>query len=137
VTVMVPHYALSGGTLIALGAHEIVLAPSAVRGPADPQIGQQPAASVLAAVQRKTDVNKIDDETLVLADMSQKAISQPRQRVDALIAAGIGTRFDPGHGRLMKDRLALNPSADQEWLLLVREALEFGRRKAKAVARGQ
>jgi ClpP class serine protease len=82
---MAPHDAMSGGTLIALGAHEIVLAPSAVLGPVDPQIGQQPAASVLAAVQRKTDVNKVDDETLVLADMSQKAITPVREVVTSLL----------------------------------------------------
>jgi hypothetical protein len=69
--------------------------------------------------------------------VGQLVVMLPRQRVDALIAAGIGTRFDPGHGRLMKEWLALNPSADQEWLPLAREALEFGRGKAKPVARGQ
>jgi len=60
VTVMVPHYAMSGETLIAPGAREIALAPSAVLAPVDPQIGQHPAASILAAVQRK-DINRIDE----------------------------------------------------------------------------
>ena len=46
VTVMVPHYAMSGGTLISLAADEIVLDDNAVLGPVDPQLGQQPAASV-------------------------------------------------------------------------------------------
>jgi ClpP class serine protease len=86
VTVMVPHYAMSGGTLIALAADEILLAPSAVLGPVDPQVGQHPAASILAAVQRK-DVNKIDDETLILADISQKAMRQVRELVVALLVA--------------------------------------------------
>src|SRR6202051_4468978 len=40
VTVFVPHYAMSGGTLIALAAHEIILCEHAVLGPVDPQIGQ-------------------------------------------------------------------------------------------------
>lgn len=39
VTVFVPHYAMSGGTLIALAADEIVMAPHAVLGPVDPQLG--------------------------------------------------------------------------------------------------
>jgi ClpP class serine protease len=85
VTVMVPHYAMSGGTLIALAADEILVAPSAVLGPVDPQIGQFPAASILAAVGRK-DINKVDDETLILADVSAKAINQIRDAVTALLA---------------------------------------------------
>lgn len=57
VTVYVPHYAMSGGTLIALAADDIVMSPSAVLGPVDPQIGELPVASILAAVDRK-DVNE-------------------------------------------------------------------------------
>jgi len=44
VTVFIPHYAMSGGTLIALGADEIVMDPNAVIGPVDPQIGDPSAA---------------------------------------------------------------------------------------------
>jgi ClpP class serine protease len=72
VTVYVPHYAMSGGTLIALAADRIVMSPSAVLGPVDPQIGNWPAASILAAVALK-DKNEIDDETLILADVGRKA----------------------------------------------------------------
>ena len=53
VTVFVPHYAMSGGTLIALAANEIVMDPNAVLGPVDPQIGGLPAASILKAVELK------------------------------------------------------------------------------------
>ncbi|HEX7973789.1 MAG TPA: ATP-dependent Clp protease proteolytic subunit, partial [Anaerolineales bacterium] len=63
VTVFVPHYAMSGGTLIALAADEIVMDENAVLGPVDPQIGQQPAASILAVLEQKS-VDKIDDQTL-------------------------------------------------------------------------
>src|SRR5918999_5686210 len=45
VTVFVPHYAMSGGTLIALAADEIVMCEHSVLGPIDPQIGQWPAVS--------------------------------------------------------------------------------------------
>src|ERR1700738_4070294 len=38
VTVFVPHYAMSGGTLIALAAKEIVMSGDAVLGPVDPQL---------------------------------------------------------------------------------------------------
>ena len=50
---------------------------------------------------------------------------RPRQRVDARIAAGIGERFDPGHGRLMKEWVTIVPLEDNAWLALAREALAF------------
>jgi ClpP class serine protease len=84
VTVMVPHYAMSGGTLIAMSADQILMSPSAVLGPVDPQIGQWAAASILDAVQRK-DVNKVDDETLILADIARKSIGQVRDAVAELL----------------------------------------------------
>ncbi|GGJ12461.1 hypothetical protein GCM10010885_22320 [Alicyclobacillus cellulosilyticus] len=75
VTVFVPHYAMSGGTLIALAADEIVMDQNAVLGPVDPQLGQYPAASILDAVERKP-VAELRDETLILADMARKAMAQ-------------------------------------------------------------
>src|ERR1700704_4745364 len=42
VTVFVPHYAMSGGPLIALSADEVVMSKHAVLGPIDPQLGQSP-----------------------------------------------------------------------------------------------
>ena len=50
VTVFVPHYAMSGGTLIALAADEIVMCKHSVLGPIDPQIGQYPAASFIKVI---------------------------------------------------------------------------------------
>ncbi|MCX7887437.1 MAG: ATP-dependent Clp protease proteolytic subunit, partial [Verrucomicrobiae bacterium] len=84
VTVFVPHYAMSGGTLIALAADEIVMCEHAVLGPVDPQIGQYPAASILAAVQQKP-VAEVEDQTLILADQAQKAIQQMREQVRELL----------------------------------------------------
>ena len=49
VTVYVPVYAMSGGTLIALAADEIVLGEFSVLGPIDPQIAGLPAASIVKA----------------------------------------------------------------------------------------
>src|SRR5882672_7264049 len=77
VTVFVPHYAMSGGTLIALAADEIVMSPHAVLGPVDPQLGQFPAASLLKVVSRKP-MAEIDDQTLILADVAEKALIQLR-----------------------------------------------------------
>ncbi len=75
VRVIVPHYAMSGGTLLALAADEIIMDPNAVLGPIDPQIGERPAASILSVLDQK-DLNEIDDDTLVLADMARKAMRQ-------------------------------------------------------------
>ena len=84
VTVFVPHYAMSGGCLIALAADEIVMDENAVLGPVDPQIGQYPAASIVA-VTRSKPIADIDDETLILADVAQKAIAQVRNTVESLL----------------------------------------------------
>ena len=84
VTVFVPHYAMSGGTLIALAADEIVMSPHAVLGPVDPQLGQYPAASLLRAVSRKP-VAEVDDQTLILADVAEKAMVQLRESARELL----------------------------------------------------
>jgi ClpP class serine protease len=54
VTVFVPHYAMSGGTLLALAADEIVMDTNAVLGPVDPQLGEYPAVSVLEVWSRRS-----------------------------------------------------------------------------------
>lgn len=84
VTVFVPHYAMSGGTLIALAADEIVMCRHAVLGPVDPQLGQVPAASVLKVVKSKP-IADVEDQTLLLADQAEKAIAQLRRTVQELL----------------------------------------------------
>jgi len=85
VTVFVPHYAMSGGTLIALAADQIVMDENAVLGPVDPQLGQWPAASVLKVLEQK-DINKVDDQTLIMADQARKAIAQVRRTVTTILS---------------------------------------------------
>jgi ClpP class serine protease len=85
VTVFVPHYAMSGGTLLALAADEIVMCEHAVLGPVDPQLGEYPAASILKAAHQKP-IAEVDDKTLILADQAEKAIAQMRQEVGELLA---------------------------------------------------
>ena len=75
VTVFVPHYAMSGGTLIALAADEVVMDANAVLGPVDPQLGDMPAASIIKVVEAKGPKN-VGDEFLMLADMANKARNQ-------------------------------------------------------------
>jgi len=69
---------------------------------------------------------KIDN--MIFAMLSSKrefVVKLPAPRVDALIAAGKGKRFDTGHGRLMKEWLAVGPASEARWLPLAREAMEF------------
>jgi ClpP class serine protease len=89
VTVIVPHYAMSGGSLIALAADEIVMDPNAVLGPVDPQVGAYPAASILKAAAQR-DNNKLDDRTLTLADVSEKAIAQLKACVRDILKGKMG-----------------------------------------------
>jgi hypothetical protein len=49
----------------------------------------------------------------------------PKQRVEALIESGDGKRFDPGHGRLMKEWLSLDSDSAQDWEALAQEAMVF------------
>src|ERR1700719_911517 len=90
VTVFVPHYAMSGGTLIALAADEIVMCEHSVLGPIDPQLGDSPAASLIKVVGEKP-VAKIDDRTLVLADVGRKAIAQVKQAASELLTRRLAT----------------------------------------------
>ncbi len=85
VTAFVPHYAMSGGSLIALAANEIVMSEYAVLGPVDPQLGQYPAASILKVMGAKP-VERIKDDTLIMADQAEKAIAQVRESVRELLA---------------------------------------------------
>jgi ClpP class serine protease len=102
VTAFVPHYAMSGGTLIALAADEIVMSEDAVLGPVDPQLGQYPAASILKAVAKKP-VKDVKDDTLILADQAEKAMVQVRESVRELLAGKIPENKDEELARLLSE----------------------------------
>jgi ClpP class serine protease len=85
VRAVIPHYAMSGGTLIAMACDEVIMSPHAVLGPVDPQINQMPAASILKVTQTKP-INDIDDETLIMADQAEKAIAQLQATVKELLS---------------------------------------------------
>jgi ClpP class serine protease len=88
VTVFVPHYAMSGGTLISLAASEIVMSKHAVLGPIDPQIGESPAASLIKVIEQKP-IGRVDDQTLIQADVGRKAIAQVKQAAIYLLTGRI------------------------------------------------
>jgi ClpP class serine protease len=76
---------MSGGTLIALAADEIVMRAHAVLGPVDPQLGEYPAASIVRAARQKP-IAEVDDKTLILADQAEKALFQMEHEVTDLLA---------------------------------------------------
>jgi ClpP class serine protease len=108
VTAVIPHYAMSGGTLIALAADEIRVDAHTALGPVDPQLGQYPAASLVEVANRPGDH---DDQTLIMADVARKAIVQvesfttrllerhmPQERAREaahLLASGVWTHDHP------------------------------------------
>src|SRR4029453_12309307 len=104
VTVYVPVYAMSGGTLIALAADEIVLGEFSVLGPIDPQIAGFPAASIVRARDSKP-IEHVFDLTLVLADVSEKALAQVKRgavelltpRLEQAAAEELASKLAGGH----------------------------------------
>ncbi|MGH8461641.1 MAG: hypothetical protein ACRESS_08555 [Stenotrophobium sp.] len=64
----------------------------------------------------------------MLSSQGRFVVKLPRVRVDALVANGSGDRFDPGHGRLMKEWFVAGAGAD--WLQLAHEALRYVAAKA-------
>ncbi|MCD6313267.1 MAG: ATP-dependent Clp protease proteolytic subunit [Thaumarchaeota archaeon] len=91
---IIPHYAMSGGTLIALAADELWMDQNAVLGPVDPQLsdprhGAIPAASLLKVVSEKGR-EKIREEYLILADIAEKAVKQMENLVYSLTKDRLG-----------------------------------------------
>jgi ClpP class serine protease len=92
-TVIIPHYAMSGGTLIAMASDEIVMDPHAALGPVDPQLGDQqgvyPATDLLKIVEKKNK-NRIDDKTLIYAEEAAKAMAQMKDLLKKILAGKCG-----------------------------------------------
>lgn len=101
VSVFVPVYAMSGGTLIALAADEIVLGEFSVLGPIDPQIAGFPAASIVKARDSKP-IAAVFDLTLVLADVSEKALAQVKRGAVELLTP----QMDQAKAEQLADKLA-------------------------------
>lgn len=89
VTVYVPHYAMSGGTMIALAADEIVMNENAVLGPVDPQISEYPAASLVRVLDLK-EPKDVSDKMLILSDIARKTLFQVGARVHFLLEDKLG-----------------------------------------------
>jgi ClpP class serine protease len=120
VTVFVPHYAMSGGTLIALAADQIVMSAHAVLGPVDPQLGQSPAASLIKVVEQKP-IAEIDDQTLVMADVGRKAIAQVKKTARELLERQLA----PDQAETLAEKLATG-TWTHDYPILPDEARTFG-----------
>jgi TfoX/Sxy family transcriptional regulator of competence genes len=69
---------------------------------------------------------KIHNKIFAMLVRGRLVVKLPKPRVDALIASGEGERFDPRHdGRLMKEWVTVEPTSEEQWLPLAREAMEF------------
>jgi ClpP class serine protease len=99
VTAVVPHYAMSGGTLIALAADEIVLDAHSALGPVDPQLGQYPAASLVAVAAMP---GEHDDQTLLMADVGRKALAQ----VESFTGRLLQRQLEPERAKAVAHALA-------------------------------
>jgi ClpP class serine protease len=120
VTVYVPVYAMSGGTLVALAADEIVMGEFSMLGPIDPQIGGLPAASIVKARDSKP-IADVWDLTVVLADVSEKALAQVKKGAAELLAS----HMDPAAAERLADRLA-GGYWTHDYALTAKEAIELG-----------
>jgi hypothetical protein len=67
------------------------------------------------------------NKIFVMLVRGRLVVKLPAQRVDALIAAGDGVRFDANKGTPMKEWFSLDPGSGLPWLPLAREALDFAR----------
>lgn len=79
---------------------------------------------------KKFGSNALKVEGRIFAMMSSKGafvVKLPRERVDAIVASQAGDYFDPGHGRLMKEWVAI-ASSDSSWVELAKEAHDFVKR---------
>jgi len=120
VTVYVPVYAMSGGTLIALAADEVVLGEFSMLGPIDPQIAGLPAASIVRARDSKP-VEHVFDLTLVLADVSEKALAQVKRGAVELLTP----RLDQATAEKLAEKLA-GGHWTHDYALTAQEATELG-----------
>ena len=120
VTVFVPHYAMSGGTMIALSADEVVMDENAVLGPVDPQVGNFPAVSILKVLADKP-AKDIDDETMIMADMSRKAIAQVKATIKKIACC----QYSEEEAETLADKLA-SGQWTHDYPISFEEAKELG-----------
>lgn len=68
---------------------------------------------------------KVDGKLFAMLSKGALIVKLPRERVDELVGTGTGTRFDPGHGRVMKEWIEVPVARNRRWRRLAEEAQEF------------
>ncbi len=122
--VIIPHYAMSGGTLIALAADEIWMDPNAVLGPLDPQLAIEPgvhvpAPSLIRAVQQKG--RDAGDKLVIMADIAEKALSE----IQEFIVKLLGDKMPDEKARELAKKLT-EGRWTHDYPITVEEARELG-----------
>jgi hypothetical protein len=70
---------------------------------------------------------RFQSKIFVMFVRGRLVLKLPAQRIDELIEAGRGIRFDANKGTPMKEWFSLDPETGQDWLPLAHEALDFAR----------
>ena len=68
---------------------------------------------------------KVGGKIFAMLVKGKLVVKLPKHRVDELIADGRGSAFATGHGRVMKEWVALDPSDADQWIRLSQEARAF------------
>ena len=68
---------------------------------------------------------RIEKKIYAMLVNGELVVKLPRDRVDELVGADVGRRFEPGTGRVMKEWLSVPAGASRRWRALVREAKDF------------
>ena len=68
---------------------------------------------------------RINGKIFAMFVRGRLVVKLPRARVDALVAAGEGIRFDANKGTPMKEWLSLDPASRLDWTELSGEAFTF------------
>jgi ClpP class serine protease len=101
VTAIVPFYAMSGGSMIALAADEILMETFSVLGPLDPQVAGMASGALMELLEKKP-IENISDEMIILADLAKKSI----QEVKIFIAWFLeGKKMDEEQRKMVADFL--------------------------------
>jgi len=74
---------------------------------------------------------KVGRKVFAMSVKGNLVVKLPKERVDELVAAGSGSPFDPGHGRVMKEWVAVPPANADAWFGLAREGKAFVETNAK------
>jgi hypothetical protein len=70
---------------------------------------------------------RFENKIFTMLVRGRLVVKLPEHRVDALVSAGDGVRFDANKGTPMREWFSLDPDSALPWLPLAREALEFAR----------